>query len=131
MLFLQNKQNCDLIVYTSDNQYFLLNELTETNKGKGKKEAKAISQMLSVLQIIFAVPVISQFIQQHFIKQCCFFNKKAQSPKHINATDAFNRLLAFSAYGFRMKNSDIESFGFELWEFSGNQTYLLLNTDPA
>jgi hypothetical protein len=78
--FQQNKKNCDLFVYTSDNQYFLLNELTNTNKGKSKKETKAISQMLQVLQIILEVPAIAKFLQQYLKKQCCFFNKHAPVP---------------------------------------------------
>ena len=35
--FQDKKCNCDLIVYTSDNQYFLLNELTKTGKKKRKE----------------------------------------------------------------------------------------------
>ncbi|GAB6012553.1 hypothetical protein [Viscerimonas tarda] len=123
--FQNNKKICDLIVYTSDSRYFLLNELTNTNKGKGRKETKAISQMLQTIQILSGVPEILRFVQQHLVRQCCFFNKKAQSPKHIKATEAFGRLPTLSPHGFKMTNPDIESYDFELWEFSGEQTYLL------
>ncbi|MDR2650695.1 MAG: hypothetical protein LBC68_00040 [Prevotellaceae bacterium] len=123
--FQQNKENCDLLVYTSDRQYFLLNELTNTNKQKGKKYKKSVSQMLQTLQIISDVPEISQFIQLYSTRQCCFFNKKAQAPKHIKATDAFSRLATLSENGYKMSNPDIETFDFELWEFSGNQTFFL------
>jgi hypothetical protein len=122
--FQDNKKNCDFIVHTADNQYFLLNELTNTNKGKGKKEKKATLQMLQTLQLLLDVPEIVSFIQQYLVRQCCFFNKKAQSPKHIKATDAFSRLSTVSSNGFKMSNPDIEFYGFELWEFSGSQTYL-------
>ena len=125
--FQKNKQNCDLFVYTSDNQYFLLNELTNTNKKKGRKRKHAISQMFATLRIISAVSTIHSFINQYTIKQCCYFNKKYQSPQNINAISAFNRINSYSQNGYQMKSPDIESYGFELWEFSGNQTYVLQN----
>ncbi|MDR3244951.1 MAG: hypothetical protein LBT50_00790 [Prevotellaceae bacterium] len=86
--FQQSKKNCDLIVYTTDKQYFLLNELTNTSKNKSKKQEKAILQMLQVLNDLLAVPSINEYIQQHKEKRCCFFNKNTSVarnyPTHTN-----------------------------------------------
>ncbi len=125
--FQNNKDNCDLIIYTSDFSHFILNELTDKGKKKGKKRTHAVAQMLQVLRDICAVPAISSFIGQYTIKRCCYFNKKAQAPSNkINATTTFNRLSTIAPNGFQMStNSSIAALGFELWEFSGNQTYLL------
>jgi hypothetical protein len=125
--FQNNKDNCDLIVYTSDNQYFLLNELTNTRTGKGRKRTHAISQMLQTLHVISGVSTISTFIANHTVKQCCYFNKKAQRPSAtVNAPDSFNRFNnTLPAHGSPMTDKDIEKYGFELWEFSGNQAYLI------
>lgn len=127
--FQDHKNNCDLIVYTSDNQCFLLNELTDTGKKKGKKRAHAIKQMLQSLQHISEVSEIRSFITNFQQKRCCYFNKKSQSPSvKISAPATFGKLNDIAPHGFKMSNSGIESLGFELWEFSGSQTYLLEDT---
>jgi len=46
---------------------------------KGKKRTQAISQMLQTIQFLSAVTSIKSFINQHFVKRCCYFNKKYQS----------------------------------------------------
>jgi hypothetical protein len=119
--FRNDKENCDLIVFTADNACFFLNELTKTNKKKGRKEIKAVSQMLQTLKVLTEVPGINLYINRYKDKRCCYFNKRFQAPKHINAVNAFNRLSTVSTNGFRMSCSDIEAFGFEFWEYSGNQ----------
>jgi hypothetical protein len=87
--------------------------------------------MLNTLKLISSVATINSFIQQHSIKQCCYFNKKTQRPSNrIIAVDTFNRQNEISKHGSKiLTNEEIDSFlsflGFELWEFSGNQTYLL------
>ena len=136
--FQQNKRNCDLIVYTSDLSFFLLNELTETNPlyipdfvqqtdglSRIGKRNQAISQLAQTLKYISAVPTIDTFIQQHKTKHCCFFNKPPQLPTAIIAPIAFSRLSLLTPYGIHTRNSDIEFYGFEFWEFSTPQTYLL------
>jgi len=135
--FQNGREKCDLIVYTSDLSYFLLNELTDTQSGyisdftlgnrtpRIGKRNKAISQLKQSLRDIFNVPNINSFIERHTIKHCCFFNKQPHTPIGIIATTAFSRLSSIVSNGYKMSDSDIESFGFELWEFSGNQTYLL------
>jgi len=135
--FQNNKDNCDLIVYTSDKQYFLLNELTNTKQEyvpdftlkngtlRTGKRNKAISQLKQTLEDISNVPDIDSLIKRHAIKHCCFFNAQAHAPIGIIATVAFNRLSFMNPNGYKMSNPDIESYDFELWEFSGNQTYLL------
>jgi hypothetical protein len=119
--FQQNRENCDLIVCTSDNTCFFLNELTDTNKKKSRKESKAISQMVQSLSVIMGVPAINLYIQRHTDKRCCFFNKRFQAPRHINATLAFNRKPAHYKNGFNINCSEIEALGFEFWEYSGDQ----------
>lgn len=134
--FIKGKEKCDLIVYDNTNQYFLLNELTDTlphyvtpfinTQGyRSGKRQKAISQLLSTLSLIIDVEKIAAFINIHSIRQCCFFNKQSNAPLIITATKAFNRLSTIVPAGLRMSNSEIESFGFEFWEYSGSQVYNL------
>lgn len=136
--FQQGREKCDLITYTSNFSHFILNELTNTNPryipdfnltdGTPRigKRNKAISQLRHSLSDISDVPDIETFIKRHSTKHCCFFNKQAHAPTGINAIVAFGRLNSLSPNGYRMPNPDIESFGFELWEFSGSQTYILV-----
>ncbi len=137
LAFRTGRENCDLIVYTSDFSCFLLNELTDTEpqyipdfallSGTPRigKRNKAISQLIKTLNDISDVATIKSFIDKYLTKHCCFFNKKAHAPYGITATIAFSRLSTLSSNGFQMSNPVIEAFGFELWEFSGTQTYLL------
>jgi hypothetical protein len=134
--FLDNREKCDLIVYTANNQYFLLNELTDTNpqyvnsftNNRGfqpGKRVKAISQLLKTLTDLGGVLSINTFIASFTIKRCCFFNKQISSPPTINATSAFNRINTIAINGFQMSNPDFEEFGFELYEYSGGQVFNL------
>lgn len=130
--FQRGIDRCDLILNTDNNQHFLLNELTDTQpkytvdfNGKLGKRNKAISQLLSSLALIMSVPSITTFANTHTFRNCCFFNKQSMSPPPITATTAFNRLGALVTGGLRMSNPAIEAFGFEFWEYSGNQVYLL------
>jgi hypothetical protein len=115
---------CDLIVYS--NEYFLLNELTDTkSKYIPKKRIKAQSQLLQTLQVILQVQSINQFANTHSVKHCCFFSQQPQTElQDINVTAAFNRQNTYS-HGFKTTNQDIENYGFEFWEFYATQTYLL------
>jgi hypothetical protein len=135
--FQTGREKCDLIVYTSDLSHFLLNELTETNlkyisdftqtDGTPRigKRNKAVSQLKQTLKDVSDVPNINTFIKRHRIKQCCFFNKPPLSPTGIVATIAFTRLSTITPYGLNMRNPEIESYGFDFWEFSTPQSYLL------
>jgi hypothetical protein len=124
--FQKGKERCDLIVYTSDSSYFILNELTKTQlQYVFKKKDKAISQLKQTLKDIFDVPQINRFIKRCTTKHCCFFNKPPTSPTDINAPTAFNRLFSISPNGINTPNPDIEAWGFEFWEFYDDQTYLL------
>lgn len=131
--FLKNRENCDLIVYTQSNQYFLLNELTDTlpeyiephQNSSGfqqGKRTKAIGQLKASLKDLMAVNDIETFIASFSERRCCFFNKKPNTPKTIIAVNAFNRVNAISPDGFKMSDPDIESYGFSLFEYSGEQT---------
>jgi hypothetical protein len=131
---------CDFIVYSDNNQHFLLNELTNTKpeytlpykNTKGQqdgKETKAVNQMSQTLNYLLAVVSINQFIQGFSTRKCCFFNKQPYTPmqtvedKLINAVSAFNRIA--TNFGVRLKRPEIDSLEFEFWSFSGNQTCLL------
>lgn len=131
--FKQGREKCDLIAYTSDYSHFILNELTDTDPKyvvdftsstgvpKIGKRNKAIAQLKKSLIDISDVPSILHFLNKYRKKRCCFFNKKINSPHGIVATTAFNRLSTLSANGYQISNPIIDSYGFELWEFSGNQ----------
>ena len=108
----------------SPNFFFLLNELKD-RKPKKKVRTKSISQLVSSLTLIMNVPSISTFANTHRIRHCCFFNKQSMSPPTINAPTAFNRLNTIVTNGLKMSNPAIEAFGFEFWEYSGNQVYNL------
>ena len=120
--FQQGKERCDLIVYTTNQRYFILNELKD-RKPKYKVRTKSISQLLSSLTLIMNVPSIAIFAKTHTVRHCCFFNKQSMSPPTITATTAFNRLSTLITGGLKMSNPAIEALGFEFWEFSGNQVY--------
>lgn len=132
--FQRGREKCDLIAYTLDHSHFILNELTDTDPkyvpdftltdGTPRigKRNKAIAQLRKTLIDISKVPSILYFLNSHRSKKCCFFNKQINSPLGIRATAAFNRLSILSTDGFKVSDPVIESFGFELWEFSGNQT---------
>jgi hypothetical protein len=134
--FKHGREKCDLIIHDKNQQYFILNELTDTipeyvmpfvnTKGQqpGKRK-KAISQLLLSLTIIMEVPAIKAFVNKHSIRQCCFFNKQSIAPPAISAIVAFNRLNKIITNGLNMQDKAIESFSFELWEYSGNQVYNL------
>jgi hypothetical protein len=132
--FQQRKDRCDLIVYTTNQRYFLLNELTDTlpkyvqpymnNKGlQVGKMSKATNQFIESLTTLMNVLSIAAFVNTHSSRHCCFFNKQSTSPSNITATIAFGRLNTITTNGLKMSNPAIEAFGFEFWEFSGNQVY--------
>ncbi|MDI9364302.1 MAG: hypothetical protein QM541_05075 [Flavobacterium sp.] len=134
--FQQGKERCDLIVHTTNLRYFLLNELTDTlpkyvwpyvnSKGPQLgKMFKAANQFIQSLTDLMAVTSIATFANTHTFRHCCFFNKQSMSPPTITATTAFGRLASLTTGGLRMSNPDIEAFGFEFWEYSGNQVYSL------
>jgi hypothetical protein len=135
--FQNGREKCDLIVSTSDLSFFLLNELSKTqlqyvedftqSDGSPRigKKNKAISQLKRTLKDLSAVPAIDTFIKRHKTKHCCFFNKPPLPPPRITATIAFNRLASITPNGLNMRNPDMEALGFELWEFSDEQVYLL------
>ena len=123
--FQQGKERCDLIIYTTNQRHFLLNELKD-RKPKSKVRTKSIAQLLSSLTLIMNVPSIATFANTHTFRRCCFFNKQSMSPPTITATIAFNRLGTLVSGGLKMSNPDIESLGFEFWEYSGSQVYTII-----
>jgi hypothetical protein len=122
--FQQGKKRCDLIVYTTNNKHFLLNELKDRIP-KIKVRNKSIEQLKQSLELIMQVHSISAFADAFENKKCCFFNKQSMAPKPINATGAFNRINAIAINGIKTANKVINSYGFELFEYSGGQAYNL------
>lgn len=131
---------CDYIVYSENNKYFLLNELTDTNpkyiqehtNTKGKQEGKlkkAQRQLLRSLELLNDVPSIHRYMQQFEMKQCCFFNSYTTPQPdvdNINAEQAFNSFDEIEALEpSKLLVSEIDALGFEFWVLSGKQTYLL------
>lgn len=131
--FKRGREKCDLLIYASDYSHFILNELTDTDpkyisdftsaNGEQKlgKRNKAIAQLKQSLIDLSNVASIQTFLNKHIIRKCCFFNKQINPPHGITAIAAFNRLSTLSNNGYQLSNSVIESYNFELWEFSGNQ----------
>jgi hypothetical protein len=122
--FKKGRQRCDIILCSSSDRYFLLGELKD-RKPKSKVRSSAKNQLLSSLQTINAVPEIKSLIKQKSIRRCCYFNKQSISHTSLIATKAFNRLTTIYPDGFRMSKPDIESFGFDFYEYTGEQTMVL------
>jgi hypothetical protein len=122
--FQHGRKRCDLIIYSLDKQYFLLNELKD-RKPVSNVRTKAMAQLVDSLTTLMAVPAINQFISGHITRKCCFFNKKAVAPAGITAPTAFGRINTIGSNGLKMSNPAIESFSFELFEFAGNQKFVM------
>jgi hypothetical protein len=77
------------------------------------------------LELLLTIKEIKAFIHQFGVKQCCFFYKPATAPQPIKAVTAFNRLESLSSIGgFRISNQKIESYGFELYQYTSQQVYV-------
>ncbi len=123
--FQHGKKRCDVILHTTtDSSHFLLNEL-KNRIPITDVLIKATEQMIATLSVLNTVPSIVNFIDSFTTKKCCYCNKQAIAPAILSATTAFNTLTTLSPNGLKLSNSDIENFGFELWEYSGNQTIIL------
>ena len=123
--FQYGKKRCDVIVHTTnENSYFVLNELKDRIPVT-KVLRKATSQMIATLNELHTIPTIVSFIANFTVKKCCYCNTQSTAPNTLTATTAFNRLAAISTRGLKLSNVDVENFGFELWEYSGNQTIKL------
>ena len=124
-VFQQGKERCDVLVHTrNESSYFILNELKDRIPAT-KVLTKATSQMIATLNELNTVPAIVSFISNFTIKKCCYCNTQSTAPNPLSATVAFNRLSTISPNGLKLSNIDIENLGFELWEYSGNQTIKL------
>lgn len=124
-LFQHGKKRCDVILHTTtDASHFLLNELKDRIP-LTEVLTKATAQMLATLTELHTVPSIVNFIATFTTKKCCYCNRQSTAPAIITATTAFNRVSTLAPHGFLLTNTDIQNFGFELWEYSGNQTILL------
>nr|WP_315139912.1 hypothetical protein [uncultured Flavobacterium sp.] len=123
--FQHGKERCDVIVHTTNEKsYFILNEL-KNRIPKTTVLTKATSQMIATLNELYTVPTIVSFISNFTVKKCCYCNSQSTAPTLLIATAAFNRLATISTNGLKLSNITIENFGFELWEYTGNQTIKL------
>jgi hypothetical protein len=128
---------CDFIVYSENDHYVLLNELSNTapayvndyENAKGKQEgklSKAQRQLRHSLEVLTNVPAIRRYMKPFVVKQCCFFNSYSVSMMDgINATQAFNRVNEIDPAPSQLSNSAIEKLGFVFYIYSNNQAYLL------
>lgn len=127
--FKKNRQRCDILLDSENNRYFILGEIKDRKilNSISRKNVRSIAkkQLISTLQTILDVPEIETYVNQKNIKRCCYFNKQSASPINLTATSAFNRLPTFFRDGFKMKKTDIEAFGFEFYEYTGDQTMIL------
>lgn len=125
--FQRNKGRCDFVMCCKTNRYFILGELKDSSEIKYYRK-KARKQLLTSLKTLLSVPEILAFANNKSVKRCCYFNKQAKSPiTQLNAVTAFNRLSNLYSDGFKMSNLDIESLGFEFYEYTGTQTMVLNN----
>jgi hypothetical protein len=119
------KERCDAIVYTKDNSNFILNEL-KNKKSKRNAIRRARKQLSQSLKTLIDVPAIKEFVKNFNIKRCCYFNTMPlPQVQPIKAIQAFNRINNLSTNGFQKKDTDIESLGFEFWEYFGSRKYNL------
>lgn len=129
--FKSGRKRCDVLLDSNNNRYFILGEIKDrnilNNNSKRNVRKGAKEQLLSSLQTILAVPEIVTYSTPKAIKRCCYFNKQSASPETLTATTAFNRLPNFYADGFKMSKPDIEAFGFNFYEYTGEQTMTLTN----
>ena len=129
--FKNGRKRCDILLDSDSNRYLILGEIKDRNifKKNSRKNVRkgAKEQLLSSLQTIYAVPMIVTYSTQKAIKRCCYFNKQSASPATLIVTTAFNRLSNFYPDGFKMSSPDIEAFGFDFYEYTGQQTMILTN----
>jgi hypothetical protein len=119
----EHKGRCDLIVCVSE-RYFLLNELKNRDPSGNFREG-AKRQLLASLMLLMAVPTIQNYANTCAKKRACIFNKQTSAPPPINAISAFNRITTHTPNGIPLSNQFIESFGFELYEYTGGQCFVL------
>lgn len=128
--FKNRSKRCDILLVSSNNRYLILGEIKDRNiqeNKSGKVRSEAKKQLLSSLQTILAVPTISTYSRQKIVKRCCYFNKQSTAPAILNVTTAFNRLPNTYPDGFKMSSPNIESFDFDFYEYTGEQTTALMN----
>ena len=123
--FQHGKKRCDVILHTTnDTSYFLLNELKDRTP-KTEVLTGAVNQLIATLNELYTTPSIISFISSFNVKKCCYCNRQSTAPINISAPIAFNRLSGVAPEGLLLSNVDIENLGFELWEYSDNQTIKL------
>lgn len=128
--FRQGKSRCDAIVYTQNKSFFFLNELKnrkiDDENASEEVLSKAISQMIKTLKLIKTVPSIDAFINSFTEKRCCYSNKQSNNPSPIiDAPNAFNRLNNLVPDGIEMEHNEINTLGFQMFQYTGSQTIKL------
>ena len=124
--FKHGKQRCDMMINSVTEHYFILGELKDRMPNT-KVRSAAKKQLLVSLQTLWHVPEIQRYIDSKVVKRCCYFNKQASAPNGINAIQAFNRLSNHVSDGIQMNSPEIESMGFDFYEYTGMQMMTFIN----
>ena len=122
--FQTGRKRCDFLMSGDAADFFIIGELKDRiPKSKVRSDAK--KQIISTLQTILSVPAFHNYINSKLTKRSIYFNKQATAPSILTATTAFGRLPNLFPDGFKMSAPVIEGYGFEFYEYSGNQTMTL------
>ncbi len=125
------RKRCDFLLDSRNHRYLILGEIKDRRildeNARENVRMIAKNQLLSSLKTLLEVPEIDSHSTHKDIKRCCYFNKQSSSPATLTATTAFNRLPNFYTDGFQMSNPEIEAYGFDFYEYTGEQTMTLMN----
>jgi hypothetical protein len=122
-VFQRNRSRVDFLLIDTTLRNFILGEL-KTGSPDNKTRKKAKEQLLNSLSDLAAID--QDLLHRFQLKRCCYFNKQVLAPVGINAIDAFNRLPNIISEGFRKDWPAIQKYGFEYWEYQGNQMLKLI-----
>jgi hypothetical protein len=123
--FRRGRKKCDFILACETDRYVVLGEIKDSPAVRDYRR-KVIQQLLSSLQTLVAVPEISVFFSEKSNRRCCYFNRQSKAPEPLNAVAAFNRLPHAFPDGLKMEQADMASLDFEFWEYSGSQTFVII-----
>lgn len=122
--FQSGKERCDAMIVSVGASCFSLHELKD-RKPKSKVVQKAVSQLVSSLQLLLAVPSIHHYSNQFASRKCCYWNKQPVAPTPLQPTiSGFNRVNQLVPQGMKLSNPSINALGFDYYEFSDPQVFV-------
>ena len=128
--FKHGRKRCDVLLDSWNKRYLILGEIKDRSilDENVRENVRMIAkdQLLSSLKTILDVPEINIHSTNKDVKRCCYFNRQSASPTTLTATTAFNRLPNLYPDGFKMSNPEIEAYGFDFYEYTGEQTMTLM-----